>query len=465
MSARSSQSIFVCYRRIDSADAVDRIYEVLEKGLSRRGLFRDIDSMPYGIDFPSYIAQTLETCNVVLVVIGPAWLDARSENGSRRLDDPRDHVRLEIATALRVKGLRVIPVLVRNASMPTAEQLPDSIQELAGRSGLSVRPGVDFSNDMSRLVKHLRLTISEVRQLRSQQIRLSGVRDKVAVAWRNAKRFRRGVQIFGVLLVLLVLGTVYYCSSNPESKPSPTPTPLTEGKVPPAVQALIEQLKDADADARHAAATSLGKMGANAKGAMPALIQRVADDVWGSQGNSVNTDNAQGNTSKDAALKALKQLAPDRVEEALIEGMKSTSPRTRQWASAQLAANPEPKPSPTPTPLTKGKVPPAVQALIEQLKDGDADARHAAATSLGKMGANAKGAVPALIQRVADDVWGSQGNSVNTDNAQGNTSKDAALKALKQLAPDRVEEALIEGMKSTSPRTRQWASAQLAANP
>jgi TIR domain len=258
MSARSSKSIFVCYRRIDSADAVDRIYEVLERGLSRRGLFRDIDSMPYGIDFPSYIAQTLETCSVVLVVIGPAWLDARSENGSRRLDDPRDHVRLEIATALRVKGLRVIPVLVRNASMPTAEQLPDNIQELAGCSGLSVRPGVDFRNDMSRLVKHLRLTISEVRQLRSQQISLSGVRDKIAVAWRNAKRFRRGVQIFGVLLVLLVFGTVYYFSSRPTLyKPSPTPTPLAEGKVPPAVQALIEQLKDVDADARHAAATSL----------------------------------------------------------------------------------------------------------------------------------------------------------------------------------------------------------------
>ena len=86
-------------------------------------------------------------------------------------------------------------------------------------------------------------------------------------------------------------------------------------------------------------------------------------------------------------------------------------------------------------------------------------------TSRSSLDVAAKGAVPALIQRVADDVWGSQGNSLNIGNAQGNTSKDAALKALKQLAPERVEEALIEGMKSTSPRTRQWASAQLAANP
>jgi hypothetical protein len=280
-------------------------------------------------------------------------LDARSENGSRRLDDPRDHVRLEITTALRIEGLSVIPVLVRNASMPTAEQLPDSIQGLAGRHGLSVRPGADFRNDMSRLLKHLRQTVPEVRQLRSPQITFSGVRDKISVAWRNAKRHRRDVQIFGVLSVLLMFGTVYYfaarptlykesvqLAAHPEPKPSSTPLPLTEGKVPPAVQALIGQLKDADADARHAAATSLGKMGANAKAAVPALIQRVADDVWGSQGNVANIDNAQGNTSKDAALAALKQLAPDKVEEALIEGMKSTSPRTRQWASTQLEANP-----------------------------------------------------------------------------------------------------------------------------
>jgi HEAT repeat protein len=144
----------------------------------------------------------------------------------------------------------------------------------------------------------------------------------------------------------------------------------------------------------------------NAKDAVPALIQRVADDVWGSQGKAINTDNAPEGNSKDAALETLKRLAPDRVEEALLEGMKSTNPRTRRWASTRLGANPEPNQSRTSAPVTEGKVPPAVQALIEQLRDPDADVRYAAATSLGKMGVNAKGAAPALMQRVADDVWG-----------------------------------------------------------
>jgi hypothetical protein len=160
MSAPGPGSIFVCYRRSDSADTVDRIYELLEKDFDRRGLFRDIDSIPLGIDFPSHITRVLEACSVVLVVIGPGWLDARTEDGQRRLDNPRDHVRMEIEAALRVQGLRVIPILVRNASMPRSEQLPDTIQGLVGRSGLSIRPNPDFRGDMFRLARKLREAIA-----------------------------------------------------------------------------------------------------------------------------------------------------------------------------------------------------------------------------------------------------------------------------------------------------------------
>jgi hypothetical protein len=93
-------------------------------------------------------------------------------------------------------------------------------------------------------------------------------------------------------------------------------------------------------------------------------------------------------------------------------------------------------------------VPSAVQTLIEQLKHADAKAHYAAAKSEGKKGAEAKRAVPPLIQRIADDVWDSQGNPVNIDNAQGNTSIIAALKAL-----DRVPE--LSGGSAASPTLRE----------
>ena len=60
-----------------------------------------------------------EKCDVLLAVIGKGWLDLRDPDGGRRLDDPKDFVRIEIASALRL-GERVIPVLVNGADMPTA---------------------------------------------------------------------------------------------------------------------------------------------------------------------------------------------------------------------------------------------------------------------------------------------------------------------------------------------------------
>ena len=65
--------------------------------------------------------------------MGPEWLTAKDESGNRRLDDLTDFVRIETASALR-RDIPVIPVLVRGAAMPRAEQLPDELKDLAYRN-------------------------------------------------------------------------------------------------------------------------------------------------------------------------------------------------------------------------------------------------------------------------------------------------------------------------------------------
>jgi HEAT repeat protein len=105
---------------------------------------------------------------------------------------------------------------------------------------------------------------------------------------------------------------------------------------------------------------------------------------------------------------------------------------------------------------------PRVQAMVAQLKDESAEVRGEAALALGRLGAQARPAVPALMDRIADDVWGDPNTSIHRDNSAGNTSKDNALQALLQLAPEKVEEALLRATKSENPRVRRWASARLA---
>jgi hypothetical protein len=114
--------IFISYRRDDTAaDMTDRLYERLVRRWGRR-VFMDIDSLVGGDLFAKAIEENLQNCAVVLVIIGRHWLSLTNERGVRRIDDPGDYPRMEVAAALR-RGIRVIPVLVGGAPLPKPEEL------------------------------------------------------------------------------------------------------------------------------------------------------------------------------------------------------------------------------------------------------------------------------------------------------------------------------------------------------
>jgi hypothetical protein len=77
----------------------------------------DVDTIALGVDLAEVIAEAVSTCEVLLAVIGPTWLIATGQDGRRRLEDPDDIVRLEVAAALE-RSIRVTPVLVEGAEMP-----------------------------------------------------------------------------------------------------------------------------------------------------------------------------------------------------------------------------------------------------------------------------------------------------------------------------------------------------------
>jgi TIR domain len=149
-----SGSIFISYRRSDSADITGRIYDRLVDEYGRVSIFKDVDSIPLGTDFKEYLDRTVSECNFLLAIIGDHWLDASNDVGKRRLDDPQDFVRVEIESALE-KDIPVIPLLVRGARMPEAENLPASLRSMVYKNGISIRPDPDFHRDMDRLISAL----------------------------------------------------------------------------------------------------------------------------------------------------------------------------------------------------------------------------------------------------------------------------------------------------------------------
>ena len=145
-------AVFISYRRGDSAGHTGRLYDHLRERFGKDLIFRDIDTIEPGADFVDAVELGIKDCSTLIVVIGSRWLTAK-DAGGRRLDDSNDFVRVEIASALKA-GLRVIPVLVKGADMPSAAMLPENIAALARRHALELSDS-RWDYDMGRLIDAL----------------------------------------------------------------------------------------------------------------------------------------------------------------------------------------------------------------------------------------------------------------------------------------------------------------------
>jgi hypothetical protein len=132
--------VFISYRRDDSAGQAGRIQDRLEREFGRDLLFMDVDAIPLGMNFVKVLHEEVAKCGVLLAVIGPNWLDLRDEDGNRRLDDPDDFVRLEIAAALQ-RDIPVIPILLDGARFQRPLSCPRISKSLRCATGsMSVMP-------------------------------------------------------------------------------------------------------------------------------------------------------------------------------------------------------------------------------------------------------------------------------------------------------------------------------------
>jgi hypothetical protein len=153
MPAASLGRVFISYRRQETSGLAGRLYDRLAALLGDDQVFMDVDTIALGVDFAEVITQAVSSCEVLLAVIGPHWTTATDEEGQRRLEDPDDIVRMELAAALE-RDIRVIPVLVDGAQMPRRQQLPDVLAGLARRNAVRVRHE-SFRSDADRLVAEI----------------------------------------------------------------------------------------------------------------------------------------------------------------------------------------------------------------------------------------------------------------------------------------------------------------------
>lgn len=151
--------IFISYRRDDTAGYAGRLHDRLVQHYGKDNIFMDIDTIEPGQDFVEAVGEAVGSCNVLIALMGKQWLTVTDSQGRRRVDDPHDWIRLEVANAL-ARNVRVIPALVRGMIMPGVADLPDDLAMLARRQAVELSDH-RFHEDVDRLIQAIDKALDE----------------------------------------------------------------------------------------------------------------------------------------------------------------------------------------------------------------------------------------------------------------------------------------------------------------
>lgn len=181
-------NVAISYRRADTAMIAGRIYDRLVARYGEDAVFIDFDKIPFGTDFRDHIRKTLLQTKVLVALIGAEWLGAAAD-GTVRMNDPNDPVRVEIETALAI-SIPIIPVLIDDTKMPGSGALPATFGNFSYLNAADVSSGRDFRVHMDRLIKAIN----------------GAVAGPALPVWREALRY--------VLIPLIVLLIAHYAIVN-----------------------------------------------------------------------------------------------------------------------------------------------------------------------------------------------------------------------------------------------------------
>jgi hypothetical protein len=152
--------VFISYRREDSIAYAGRIFDRLVSEFGVKNVFMDIDTLEPGVDFVEELQRTVQSCDVLLAILGMQWLTAKDEDGRLRLSNPEDFVVLEIGEALKKPTIRVIPILVGGARMPRSMELPEQLDDLARKHAVTL-PDSGFHQVLGHLIQSIGRTEQE----------------------------------------------------------------------------------------------------------------------------------------------------------------------------------------------------------------------------------------------------------------------------------------------------------------
>jgi hypothetical protein len=154
--------IFISYRRQDTSGyALGLRREFIQsQSLSSVQVFLDSASLAPGVRWREEIRGWLSGCEVMLVLIGDEWLVTR--DGQKKIEQENDSVHFELELVLGRRDIKIIPVLVEEATMPSPGMLPPSVRGLCEYEATAIHDN-SYDPDVNRLIERLSAIADELR--------------------------------------------------------------------------------------------------------------------------------------------------------------------------------------------------------------------------------------------------------------------------------------------------------------
>ena len=205
-------TVFINYRRGDTAGEARALFTELAAILGKNSVFMDVDAIALGRDFREVVRERLESCDLMLALVGRNWVHAKNPAGQRRLEDPDDLVRLEIDAALK-RNIPVTPILVQGAQMPTVAELPKEIESFAYRNGFELSHN-RWESDVQEMIKRLGLS----KQRDPREIRDIETERKTPREQKPTRKPWPTIVAVSVVAIALLGGGVFYYRTVVEEK-------------------------------------------------------------------------------------------------------------------------------------------------------------------------------------------------------------------------------------------------------
>src|SRR5688572_15883337 len=147
------RKIFISYRRAEAEYAAGALGRELRRHFGNEHVFRDKEDIGAGVSWKQHVLDEIDEHSAMLVLMGKDWAKAADSQGVRRLDNPNDPIRIELTDGLNHRAA-VIPVLLADAQMPSAADLPPELEAIAELNAVRLRDG-DWQHDLDRICKTL----------------------------------------------------------------------------------------------------------------------------------------------------------------------------------------------------------------------------------------------------------------------------------------------------------------------